>query len=521
MARPDFRTAARGTASAVLAISALAGCNTDEAATGIRPFAMDEAKAAAAVSSWRAMMPGQYIVQFDDDVADVPGLAKQVVASVGGRLGFTYTAAIKGFSTSMSAAAASALAKNPRIKLVEADQVAQASGLQLTPPSWGLDRIDQRAMPLDATFDEANGGAGVNVYIIDTGVRVTHADFAGRAFSAFTSINDGRGTSDCYGHGTHVAGIAGGSWTGVAKLVRIHAVRVLQCDGSGTYSSIIAGIDWVTKNRVLPAVANMSLSGSTSSTMNQAVQNSIRAGVVYTVAAGNQGTDACSRSPASVPEALTVGSTFWGDAMVNLSNYGRCLDLFAPGSAILSTMHTSDTAHASMGGTSMAAPHVAGAAALYLSANPSASPAEVVAAIAGNATPGVITNIGAGSPNLLLYTGFIGGSSAPPPSLPDTTTVPDTTNAPDPTAPDTPPTASFTSSCGKQPCRFDGRGSTDDRGIASFTWQFGDASPALSGPLPMVSHAYKTKGTYDVTLTVTDSAGQTATSTRRIKIAKP
>ncbi len=474
-----------------------------------------------ASSPWRGMMPGQYIVQFTDDVTDVPGLARQVVASVGGRLGFTYTAAIKGFSTNMSAAAAATLAKNPHIKLVEADQLALATGLQPSPPSWGLDRIDQRAMPLDSRFDDANGGAGVNVYIIDTGVRITHADFSGRAFSAFTSINDGRGTSDCYGHGTHVAGIAGGSWTGVAKLVKIHAVRVLQCDGSGTYSSIIAGIDWVTKNRVLPAVANMSLSGSASSTMNQAVQNSIRSGVVYTVAAGNQATDACSRSPASVAEALTVGSTFWGDAMVNLSNYGRCVDLFAPGSAILSTMHTSDTAHASMGGTSMAAPHVAGAAALYLSANPGASPAEVASAIAVNATPGVITNLGAGSPNLLLYTGFIGGGSTSPPPPPDTTTVPDTSTAPDPSLPDHAPTASFTSSCGKQPCRFDGRGSTDDKGITSFTWQFGDASPALSGQLPMVSHAYKAKGTYDVTLPVTDSAGQTATATRRIKIAKP
>jgi len=256
----------------------------------------------------------------------------------------------------------------------------------------------------------------VTAYVIDTGIRSSHAEFGGRVGSGYTAVADGQGTNDCNGHGTHVAGTVGGNTYGIAKGVSLRPVRVLGCDGSGTNSGVIAGIDWVTANKTGPSVANMSLGGGVSAALDSAVLSSTNAGVTYAVAAGNDnGADACNGSPARVAAALTVGSTTNTDARSSFSNIGSCLDLFAPGSSITSSWNTSDTATNTISGTSMATPHVAGVIALYLQNNPSASPATVSSAVVNGATTNVVSNPGTGSPNKLLYS-VLGGGTEPPPS---------------------------------------------------------------------------------------------------------
>ncbi|MGH3084736.1 MAG: S8 family serine peptidase, partial [Gaiellaceae bacterium] len=253
-------------------------------------------------------------------------------------------------------------------------------------------------------------------YIIDTGVRGTHNEFTGRMGNGADFVGDGNGTNDCHGHGTHVAGTTGGTTYGVAKGFMIHPVRVLNCQGSGTTSGVIAGVDWVTNNSPSPAVANMSLGGGVSTALDNAVSSSISSGVSYAIAAGNSNANACNFSPARVGTANTVGSTTSSDARSSFSNYGTCLDIFAPGSSITSAWNTSDTTTNTISGTSMATPHVAGAIALYLDANPGAPPATVTSALVSNATTGKVSNPGAGSPNRLLYSIF--GTPAPPPPPP-------------------------------------------------------------------------------------------------------
>jgi subtilisin family serine protease len=243
----------------------------------------------------------------------------------------------------------------------------------------------------------------VNVYVVDTGIRRTHTQFGGRAFSAFTAINDGRGSTDCHGHGTHVAGTVGGSTHGVAKRARLHAVRVLGCDGYGATSGVIAGVDWVRANHVKPAVANMSLGGSPSSSLDTAVRNSIAAGVTYAIAAGNSNANAANFSPSRVSEAIIVGSSTSSDVRSSFSNYGSVVDIFAPGSSIPSAWSTSDTATRSISGTSMASPHVAGVAARYLQTHPSASPATVRSALVSASTTGRLSGLPTGTANRLLF----------------------------------------------------------------------------------------------------------------------
>jgi subtilisin family serine protease len=295
-----------------------------------------------------------------------------------------------------------ALAEDPRVAYVEEDAVMEIYATQ-TGATWGLDRIDQRNRPLSTTYNYTTTGSGVNVYVIDTGIRRTHNDFGGRAFVGFDVIGDGRNSNDCNGHGTHVAGTIGGTTWGVAKSVRLFAVRVLNCSGSGSTSGVISGVNWVTGNHIKPAVANMSLGGGASTSLDTAVNNSINAGVTYAVAAGNSNANAANFSPARVAAAITVGSSTSGDVRSSFSNFGSVVDVFAPGSTIRSAWYTSNSATATLSGTSMASPHVAGVAARVLQSTPGASPATVRNTIVNAATVGVLSGIPSGTGNRLLF----------------------------------------------------------------------------------------------------------------------
>jgi subtilisin family serine protease/PKD repeat protein len=354
---------------------------------------------------------GEYIVVLDArERRDVRDMAPLLAASYGGRTGRVFRHALRGFVAYMSEAEARALAEDPSVAYVEENGRMSISGSQ-SGATWGLDRVDQVDLPLDQSYTYNTAGSGVHAYIIDTGIRISHSDFSGRASLDYSSITDGNGANDCNGHGTHVAGTVGGSTWGVAKAVNLHAVRVLDCSGSGTYEGVIAGVDWVTANHIKPAVANMSLGGGASQAVDDAVTASIAAGVVYALAAGNDSGDACLKSPARTPNAITVGSTTNTDARSSFSNYGTCVDIFAPGSSVTSAWYTGDTATNTISGTSMAAPHVAGAAALYLGTNPTASPEQVLSVLSNIATVGHVTSPGTGSPNLLLFTASIGNGS--------------------------------------------------------------------------------------------------------------
>lgn len=313
--------------------------------------------------------------------------------------------ALKGMAVELTAREAAALAADPMVASVEPDAPVHLDATQ-GGATWGIDRADQRTLPLSGTFTYPDsGGAGVKAYVIDTGVRATHSEFAGRVAPGYTAVIDGFGTDDCNGHGTHVAGTIGGSTYGIAKQVTIVPVRVLDCFGSGTLSGVIAGIDWVTaNNNGAPAVANMSLGAATSPTVDAAVERLVAAGVTAAVAAGNANVDACATSPARTPSAITVGAIDNTDTRAVYSNFGPCVDIFAPGTGITSSWIDSDTATNTISGTSMATPHVAGVAALIVAASPGITPANVAATMMANATPNAVANVGTGSPNRLLYT---------------------------------------------------------------------------------------------------------------------
>jgi subtilisin family serine protease len=359
-------------------------------------------------------IPGQYIVVMKAGAAFSSAIAQQKVANVGGKLNFTYTAALQGFAAELSDVGVNTLRADPDIAYIEQDQTVTIVDTQPN-ATWGLDRIDQRNRPLNGTYVYNQTGSGVHAYIIDTGIRSTHNEFSGRVGNGYDAV-DGGAPDDCNGHGTHVAGTVGGTTYGVAKGVTLHGVRVLNCSGSGSNSGVIAGVDWVTQNRSNPAVANMSLGGGASTALDNAVANSISSGVTYAVAAGNSNANACNYSPARTASAITVGSTTSTDARSSFSNYGTCLDIFAPGSSITAAWYTSNTATNTISGTSMASPHVAGVAALYLQANPNASPTTVRNAIVNGGTTGVVTGAGSGSPNILLYSLIVGGGGTPNPT---------------------------------------------------------------------------------------------------------
>jgi subtilisin family serine protease len=393
-------------AAIALCLISLLSANTPSSHTS----ASNSQKNAKLHKQGKDAIPGHYIVVMTDESSGQPGrfsMAEQardvLVSAYGGKVNKTFTHALNGYAAEMTEAEADALSLDPRVAFVEEDAVMTIDTTQ-TGATWGLDRIDQRDRPLNGTYVYNHTGSGVRAYIIDTGIRTTHTQFGGRASAVFDAF--GGSGQDCNGHGTHVAGTVGGSTYGVAKSALLRAVRVLDCSGSGSTSGVISGVDWVTANHISPSVANMSLGGGASSALDTAVNNSINSGVTYSIAAGNSNTNACTQSPARVAAAITVGSTTSTDARSSFSNFGTCVDIFAPGSSITSAWATSDTATNTISGTSMATPHVTGATALYLQTFPGSSPATIRNALVNNSTTNRITGAGTGSPNRLLYTLF-------------------------------------------------------------------------------------------------------------------
>lgn len=458
---------------------------------------------------------GRYIVVLKGEEApgqqgSAPGLAVASQARLlaeqhGGAVGRTFQHAVRGFVLDATAEAAALVAQDPSVAFVEEDGLVEAAASQVDPPSWGLDRVDQQVMPLDANYTYNGTGAGVDVYVIDSGIRSTHQDFGGRVdtVKAFTAIADGHGPEDCYGHGTIVAGIIGSQTYGIAKGVTLHSVRVLGCNGTGSVSDLIAGVDWVTSQHPLPAprkkgtppppplppaVANMSLITGGSDALDAAVQASTNAGVVYAVAAGNQGGDACGYSPARVSSALTVGASNDADNVWPYSNGGACVDIIAPGVLITSTSGFDDTSAVAVSGTSVASPHVAGTAAVFLGANPNATPAQVTAAMLAASTQDILGSVPPGTANRLLFSAYAGV--------------------------DAPPVASFTYTCRSRKCTFNASSSTDDRGIALYAWSFGDST---TGSGVTITHTFPSGVLFPVTLTVTDTVGQQSSLTKEVR----
>ena len=359
-----------------------------------------------------------YIVVFRALPGNSAVESAKLASAHGGRVTFTYETALRGFAVRLPSAAAQAflqaMEKNPNVDYVERDMLVTALQTTQSGATWGLDRADQRDLPLSSAYTYNANGSGVRAYVVDTGILASHTNFGGRVTTGYTAINDSYGTSDCNGHGTHVAGTVGGATWGIAKGVTLVPVRVLDCTGSGSMSGVIAGVDWVARNGQRPGVLNLSLGGDASATLDTAIANTVAAGYTVVVAAGNANVNACNSSPARAPTAITVGATTSADARASYSNYGSCLDLFGPGSSIQSTWYTSPTATATLSGTSMASPHVAGLAALILQNQPAASAFTVTNSILAAATTSKVTSEGSGSPNLLIYT--LGSSSPTPPA---------------------------------------------------------------------------------------------------------
>lgn len=382
-------------------------------------IALPHLASAAEFRATASPIEGRYIVVLKPHVAALAGeatkaprvsrIADAIALEHRSRVIRKFDHVLRGFVVEADDTSLAKFLADPRVAYVEEDGRVSIDATQ-SGATWGIDRIDQRNLPLNGNYVYNTTAAGVHAYIIDTGVLGSHSEFTGRMGNGYDAV--GGGTSDCNGHGTHVAGTVAGTTWGVAKGATVHPVRVLGCNGSGSWSGVIAGMDWVAANRQLPAVANMSLGGGANTSVDNAVANLSNAGVTVVVAAGNNSGNACSYSPARAPSAITVGSTQSNDARSGFSNYGSCLDIFAPGSNITSAWYTSNSASNTISGTSMASPHVAGGAALYLSSNPGATPAQVTNALISNATTGVVGNPGSGSPNRLLYT--LGGNTPPP-----------------------------------------------------------------------------------------------------------
>lgn len=449
-------------------------------------------------------IPGEYVVVLKGQasaqlsasaVAAVDASINSLAAKHNAAVKFRYTAALLGFSAKMTEADALALAADPSVAFVEENGVVQASAVVQTGATWGLDRIDQVSLPLDNKYTQLGDGEGSTIFVVDTGVLGTHTEFTGRMVTGYTSIQDGRGTTDCNGHGTHVAGTAAGATYGVAKKAKVVPVRVLDCMGSGTNDGVIAGINYVVaQGPTTPrAVANMSLGGGASALVDAAVVAAVGAGVVMVVAAGNETQDACNVSPARAPLAVTVGSTTITDARSSFSNFGTCVDLFAPGSDITSAWFESNTQTKTISGTSMASPHVAGAAAAFRAANPSATAAQVVAALVAKGHTGKVTDT-RNAPNVLLNARFV-----------DTVA----------------PTASFTTPAigEKVGTEFEVTAAVDDTNLESVVFSMDGVQVEVKTAGPFT---YQLKdqepGVHTLTIVAKDLAGQSTTATLDVTV---
>ncbi|MDO7429173.1 S8 family peptidase [Acinetobacter baumannii] len=357
-------------------------------------------------SQAKGIIKNQYIVILNKDAGPSKDFAQNIAKQHAGKVLQSYDTVLKGFAIYLPDTARAAfievMKKNPHVLSVESDTIVNIDATTQSNPDWGLDRIDQKALPLNSAYSYLQTGSGTTAYIVDTGILSSHQEFSGRVLSGYTAISDGNGTTDCNGHGTHVAGTVGGTTYGVAKSVNLVPIRILGCDGSGASSNVIAGLDWILKNGKKPAVVNMSLGGATSSSLDSAVENLYNNGYVMVVAAGNSNTDACTSSPARVSKAITVAATDNTDTRASYSNYGSCVDIFAPGSQINSSWIGSNTATKILNGTSMATPHVAGVVAEMLQSTPTASPQTISTNLLNQASSNVVKNP-SGSPNRLLY----------------------------------------------------------------------------------------------------------------------
>lgn len=480
--------------------------HTNAAGPGIRSCALAAAIAlslsftagAGELRFAKEPVPGQYIVVLKEAASGMKAekSGKPSTVSVAGQMGQiygvrvlrSYDAALRGFVVKASDKELAKLVADPRVAYVEENGVVRIAETQ-TGATWGLDRVDQRNLPLNSTYSYDTTAAMVHAYIIDTGIYPGNNDFGGRVSGGFSAVNDGNGTVDCNYHGTHVAGTVGGNTWGVAKRVQLHPVRVLGCSGEGTYSEVIAGVDWVAANHVNPAVANLSLGGGASQAMDDAIGRLVASGVVTVVAAGNNSADACGFSPARAPAAITVGATSATDTRAGFSNFGRCVDIFAPGVGIKSAGNTTPDSTNIIDGTSMASPHVAGAAALFLGLEPNATPARTTAAILNASSRNKVANV-VGSPNLLLFSkGF---NTIYGPVIVD-----------------------FTATSTGLIARFTDTSQSNSGSIVSRSWDFGDGGKSS---VAKPTHVYPRSGTYTVTETVTDNADYTESRSKTITI---
>ena len=451
------------------------------------------------------VVPGHYIVVMKPGAPSSETVVHRHALSKLLKMDQRFGTVMHGFSAAVSDEDVDSLRSDPDVESIEPDRYVHQLGTE-TGMGWALDRVDQHAMPLNGAFAYGATGAGVNIYIVDGGIRYTHAEFGGRAHFAFDAL--GGNGSDCNGHGTGVAGVAAGSVHGVAKSANIYSVRVFPCTGTTTLSTILAGVDWVTANHKSPAVANLSLGAAAAPILDSAVERSIRSGVTYVIAGGNNGGDACAMSPGKLKDVINVGATDASDARASWSNYGSCITMFAPGVAVASADYYSDVALASWNGTSVAAPMVAGAAALYLQGHPTASPATVRSAIVGNTTNGTVTSL-SGSASKLLYTAWIGSATAPAPPPPP--------SAP-PVAPVIPPVtgAAVSYKCASNVCAFDASSSHPAAGVSSIAWNFGDGK---TGTGSKWVHTYPSSATYSWSVTITDNSGKKYSTGKPISLA--
>jgi len=429
MRRPSRMAAlAAGVAAALAGLVGPVGADP----AGVHASVQAAAEGAVLYAGHPQSIPDSYVVVLRDGQQGraVDAAAADLAARYGTTVRFTYRAALAGFAVRADAAQARRLAADPAVAYVAQDRTVGLADdavapkpvaadartgtdvfVQPNPPSWGLDRIDERSRPVDLKYHYPSTAPSVKAYIIGTGIRYTHQEFGGRATLGVDTVGDGLNGNDCNGSGTYISGIVGGATVGIAKAVRLRSVRVLGCTGSGTFAQVLAGVDWITAdalaNPTVRGVANMSVGGGPYQPLDDAVTASIAANVHYSVAAGGSASNACNFSPARVPRATTVGATDSADNRAPFSSFGPCLDLFAPGMAIYSTWHTADNTYNTISGTTPATSHASGAAALWRQRFPADNADQVATALAVNATPGVVVNPGAGSPNLLLFMGMI------------------------------------------------------------------------------------------------------------------